>query len=102
MKLQALRNVVAVLLLALTVGCAGAFTKTGQAIDDSAITAKVKAAMVKDKDVAAGSVSVETVKGEVRLSGFVKSNYEKQRAEQLALQTEGVRSVANGLMVKAE
>jgi hyperosmotically inducible protein len=101
-SIMKLRNVLAVMLLALTVGCAGAFTKTGQAIDDTAITAKVKAAMVQDKDVPASNVSVETVKGEVRLSGFVKSSYEKQRAEQLALQTQGVRSVANGLVVRAE
>jgi osmotically-inducible protein OsmY len=95
-----IRNVAAVLMLGLVVGCAGAFTKTGQAIDDSAITAKVKAAMARDKDVSATSVSVETVKGEVRLSGFVNSSTEKQRAEQLALQTEGVRSVQNGLIVR--
>ena len=95
------RNVLAVMLLALTVGCAGAFTKAGQAMDDTAITTKVKAAMAKDKDVSATSVSVDTVKGEVRLSGFVASSAEKQRAEAIALQTEGVRSVQNGLIVRA-
>jgi hyperosmotically inducible periplasmic protein len=94
------RNVLAVLLLGLTVGCAGAFTKAGQAMDDTAITTKVKAAMARDKDVSATSVSVETVKGEVRLSGFVNTSAEKQRAEQLALQTEGVRSVQNALVVR--
>ena len=94
------RNVLAVMLLALTVGCAGAFTKAGTAMDDTAITTKVKAAMAKDSDVSATSVSVETVKGEVRLSGFVQSSAEKQRAEAIALQTEGVRSVQNGLIVR--
>jgi hyperosmotically inducible protein len=102
LSMQSLRNVLVVLVLGLMVGCAGAFTKTGEAIDDSAITTKVKAAMAKDKDVSATAVSVETVKGEVRLSGFVKSEAEKQRAAQLAMQTEGVKSVSNGLMVRAE
>ena len=97
----ATRAVLSVLMLALTVGCAGAFTKAGQAMDDTAITTKVKAAMARDKDVSATRVSVETVKGEVRLSGFVASSAEKQRAEQLALQVEGVRSVQNGLVVRA-
>ena len=96
----AFRNVLAVMLLALTVGCAGAFTKAGTALDDTAITTKVKAAMAKDRDVSATSVSVETVKGEVRLSGFVNSSAEKQRAEAIALQTDGVRSVQNGLIVR--
>lgn len=99
-SITSLRNVLAVMLLALTVGCAGAFTKAGTALDDTAITAKVKAAMAKERDVSATTVHVETVKGEVRLSGFVDSSAEKQRAEQLALQTEGVKSVQNGLIVR--
>jgi osmotically-inducible protein OsmY len=102
MSLSIFRNVAAVLMLGLVVGCAGTFTRAGQAIDDTAITTKVKAAMARDKDVSATSVSVETVKGEVRLSGFVNSSAEKQRAEQIALQTEGVRSVQNGLIVRPE
>ena len=95
------RNVLAVMLLALTVGCAGTFNKAGTAMDDTAITTKVKTAMARDKDVSATSVGVETVKGEVRLSGFVKSSAEKQRAEAIALKTEGVRSVQNGLVVRS-
>ncbi len=101
-SITTLGRVLTVMLLALTVGCAGAFTKTGQALDDTAITAKVKTAMAKAPDVAATAVSVETVRGEVRLSGFVKSEQEKQRAGQIALQTEGVRSVHNGLVVRSE
>lgn len=102
MAITTFRNLFAVVVLGLLVGCAGAFTKTGEALDDTAITAKVKAAMAKDKDVSATSVSVETVKGEVRLSGFVNSSAEKQRAEQIAVQTEGVRSVSNGLVVRSQ
>jgi hyperosmotically inducible protein len=89
-------------LLAVLVGCAGAGTKTGQAIDDAAITAKVKAQMANDKDVSAMDVSVNTDKGVVRLSGVVKSAQEKQRAEQVARGVEGVRRVDNALVVRSQ
>jgi hyperosmotically inducible periplasmic protein len=89
-------------LLAVLVGCAGAGTKTGQAIDDAAITAKVKAQMANDKDVSAMDVSVNTDQGVVRLSGVVKSAAEKQRAEQVARNVEGVRRVDNALVVRSQ
>jgi hyperosmotically inducible periplasmic protein len=89
-------------LLAVLVGCAGAGTKTGQAIDDAAITAKVKAQMANDKDVSAMNVSVNTDQGVVRLSGVVKSTAEKQRAEQVARGVEGVRRVDNALVVRSQ
>jgi hyperosmotically inducible periplasmic protein len=88
----------AVLLLA---GCAGAGTKTGQVVDDAAITTKVKASFAKDKDVSATSVSVNTDKGVVRLTGDVKSSAEKMKAERLARDIEGVRAVTNDLTVRA-
>jgi osmotically-inducible protein OsmY len=88
----------AVLLLA---GCAGAGTKTGEVVDDAAITTKVKAAFAKDKDVSAMAVHVDTDKGVVRLSGDVKSSTEKVKAERLARDVEGVRAVTNNLTVKA-
>jgi len=88
----------AVLLLA---GCAGAGTKTGELVDDAAITTKVKAAFTKDKDVSALAVHVNTDNGVVRLSGDVKSNTEKMKAERLARDVEGVRAVTNNLSVKA-
>jgi len=95
-------GLVAAALLAVLVGCAGAGTKTGQAIDDTAITAKVKAQMAKDKEVSAMDVSVNTDQGVVRLSGVVKSAQEKQRAEQVARGVEGVRRVDNALVVRSQ
>ena len=95
-------SIIAALLLAVLVGCAGAGTKTGQAIDDTAITAKVKAQMANDKDVSAMDVSVNTKEGVVRLSGVVKSAAEKQRAEQVARGVEGVRRVDNALVVRSQ
>ena len=86
--------------LGLMLGCAGAGTKTGAAVDDAAITTKVKSQMATDKDVSATSVSVNTDNGVVNLTGFVKSNAEKQRAEQIARSVSGVKSVNNQLVVK--
>jgi osmotically-inducible protein OsmY len=93
---------IAAAMLAALVGCAGAGTKTGQAIDDAAITTKVKTQMASDKEVSAMDVSVSTEQGIVRLSGVVKSAEEKQRAEQVARSVAGVKSVDNALVVRSQ
>jgi hyperosmotically inducible periplasmic protein len=94
--------VIGAALLGLLIGCTGAGVKTGQYIDDSAITAKVKTQMATSEDVRARSVHVETVNGEVRLSGFVQSDGEKRRAGEIARSVAGVRSVSNALVVRPE
>ncbi len=91
---------VAAMFVAVLTGCAGAGMKTGEFVDDSAITTKVKTAYATDKTVSAMKVHVETVKGDVRLSGFVKSQTEKRQAEELARSVAGVRSVTNALVVR--
>lgn len=73
----------------------------GEYIDDSAITASVKARLVEDKTVDAAAISVETLNGVVQLSGFAKSYAEKQRAGTLASQAEGVRKVQNNISLEA-
>lgn len=83
-------------------GCAGAGTKTGEFVDDSTITTKVKSAFATDKTVSAIKVHVDTEKGNVRLSGTVKSDTEKQRASEIARSVAGVKSVSNNLVVKSE
>lgn len=82
--------------------CAGNPTResTGEYVDDSAITARVKTAMIGDKDVAARNISVETFKGTVQLSGFVDTTDEKDRAAALASNVRGVRSIQNDIKVK--
>ena len=75
-------------------------SSVGQYVDDSTITAKVKAKHAEDKVVSALRVSVETKKGVVVLSGEAKTDGEKQRAEMLAKQVEGVKSVSNKIDVK--
>jgi len=72
----------------------------GEYIDDATITTKVKAKFVEDKAVDASSISVETLNGEVILSGFAKNANEKTRAAELAQQVKGVRSVKNSLEVR--
>lgn len=70
-------------------------------IDDSVITARVKAAFVKDKDVSALAVNVKTDKGIVLLSGFVENEQQIRRAQEIALSITGVKSVKSNLVVKS-
>jgi osmotically-inducible protein OsmY len=72
----------------------------GQFIDDAAITAKVKAELIKDDTVKAGQVNVTTSQGIVQLSGSVDTLAAKQQAEVIAGRVAGVKSVMNSLQVK--
>jgi hyperosmotically inducible protein len=72
----------------------------GDTVDDSAITAKVKAALAGDSRVRAHQVNVETREGVVQLSGFVDSSEAKSTAEELARSVENVKSVDNEIDVK--
>ena len=85
-------------------GCASTSNheSTGEYIDDSAITAKVKAAFAKDPVVSAIHVHVTTSKGVVELTGSVSSETERNQADELARAATGVKSVTNKLVVKAK
>lgn len=72
----------------------------GAVIDDSAITAQVKAALVADKNTQAQQINVATREGVVQLSGFVNDTKEKTTAESVARDISGVRDVRNELEVK--
>lgn len=72
----------------------------GEYIDDATITTRVKSAMVKDPEVSAMEVNVETYRGVVQLSGFVDSEKDARRAVDLARHVPGVQSVKNDLRVK--
>jgi osmotically-inducible protein OsmY len=89
-------------LIAVFVGCASTPTKegTGEYIDDSAITTKVKAAILDDPSLKVFQVNVETFKGEVQLSGFVDSAQAVAKAGEVARGVKGVKSVKNNLIVK--
>ncbi len=89
-------------LVSLQTGCAATPTKesTGEFVDDSTITAKVKAAFIHDETVKAFDVSVETFKGTVLLSGFVDTSEQRSRAAQIARGIRGVHDVENKITVK--
>jgi hypothetical protein len=67
---------------------------------DAAVTAKIKAKFVADRELSAMSISVNTTDGRVTLAGNVKSHDQIGRAMLLALETEGVREVVSTLQVK--
>jgi hyperosmotically inducible periplasmic protein len=85
-----------------TTGCAvtRGQESVGAYVDDTAITTAVKARFVDNKEVDAASISVETLKGTVMLSGFAKNMNEKTTAEALARKVNGVTSVKNEIVVR--
>ncbi|MBC7499864.1 MAG: BON domain-containing protein [Herminiimonas sp.] len=84
------------------VGCASTAKTEGTAeyIDDSAITAKVKAALVNEPMTKATEINVETFKGSVQLSGFVSSQAGINKATEVARGVSGVKSVKNDMRLK--
>lgn len=71
----------------------------GQYVDDTTLTTKVKAALLADDEVKGLAISVETSGGKVQLTGTAKSDSERQKAEQLAKNIEGVTAVQNSIAV---
>jgi len=91
---------VVVVVLYLAVGCQTLTGKSaGTNIDDATITASVKAKLVADKPTNLTRVDVDTNHGTVYLNGSVESAEQKVRAEHLAWQASGVKSVVNNLQV---
>jgi osmotically-inducible protein OsmY len=102
-KLNFIKQLVVVLFLtALIAGCAGTrtFEHTGEYMDDSAITAKVKTEIFDDPMLKVFQINVETFKGEVQLSGFVDSAKTSARAVEITRKVKGVRSVKNSMVLK--
>ena len=92
----------AVTAVAVLAGCAVARKQetVGEFVDDSKITTFVKAKFAENKEVAASSISVETLNGTVQLSGFAKNANEKSMAETLARGVKGVKTVKNDIIVR--
>jgi hypothetical protein len=97
-----MKIVLCALLLSFVIGCAGTPTResTGQYIDDSAITAKVKAAIFAEESLKTLQITVVTFKGTVQLSGFVDTPEHAVKAGRVARNVEGVRAIKNDLLVK--
>jgi hyperosmotically inducible periplasmic protein len=85
-----------------TTGCAVMRGQTDAAtyVDDRTITTAVKAKLIEDKNTGGLSINVDTLNGTVALSGFAKSQFEKDQAGRIASTTRGVREVRNNLIVR--
>jgi len=86
------------------VGCTSTPTQesTGQYIDSSVITSKVKSKLFEDSVTTGFDISVKTYKGVVQLSGFVNTAAQKRRAGNLARSVAGVKDIRNDLVVKSQ
>jgi osmotically-inducible protein OsmY len=93
---------VCIMLVTVFLGCASTRTResSGEYIDDSTITTKVKAEILNEPSLKVFQINVETFKGEVQLSGFVDSAQRVQKAGEVARGVKGVKSVKNNLIVK--
>jgi osmotically-inducible protein OsmY len=97
-----IQYVVIMMLLVGLAACASTSKQsgTGEYIDDSVITTKVKAQLAADDFLKSFEISVETYKGVVQLSGFVDSQNAVDKAGEIAKGVAGVKSVKNDLSVK--
>ena len=104
--MKQLRNYISAAFLAVTlvsvVGCASTSTKegTGEYVDDSVLTTKVKAAIFNEPSLKVAEINVETFKGIVQLSGFVNSRADINKAVAVARGVGGVKSVKNDMRLK--
>lgn len=96
------RLMLCLLVIATFMGCASTSTQsgTGEYIDDTVITTKVKTAIFAEPDMKSLQINVETFKGVVQLSGFVDSSLSAERAADIARDVNGVVSVKNDLIVR--
>jgi osmotically-inducible protein OsmY len=72
----------------------------GSYVDDASITTAIKSKFVEDKSVDAAAINVHTLNGTVQLSGFAKSATEKAKAENIARNTRGVRTVHDDIIIR--
>jgi hyperosmotically inducible protein len=94
--------IVIAIALASVVGCTATATKesTGEYVDDSVITTKVKKAIFDEPSLKSAEINVETFKGIVQLSGFVSSADNENKAAEVARTVKGVKSVKDDMRVK--
>lgn len=91
-----------VIVLASLWGCASTAKQegTGEYVDDTVLTSKVKAAIFSDPSLKSAEINVETFKGVVQLSGFVNSREDINKAAKIARGIHGVTSVKNDMRLK--
>jgi osmotically-inducible protein OsmY len=90
------------MMLAVSLGCASTTKQegTGEYVDDTVITTKVKTAVLREPTLSSFEINVETYKGNVQLSGFVSSQADINRAINVARGVSGVKSVKNSMQLK--
>ena len=101
-QLKYFSALVMTLALLFSFGCASTATQegTGEYVDDSVITTKVKAAIFNEPSLKSAEINVETFKGVVQLSGFVNSQSDINTAVTVARGVAGVQSVKNDMRTK--
>ena len=101
-QLKSIFTIIPAIILATLLGCASTSKTegTGEYIDDTVITTKVKAAVLNEPSLKVGEINVETFKGVVQLSGFVRDAADVPKAAEVARGVKGVTSVKNSLIVK--
>ena len=102
-KLQNIfKSLACLALITAFMGCAATqkHESTGQYVDDSVITSKVKTAILEESTLKSLQINVKTYQGVVQLSGFVNSAQSVSKAGEVAQRVENVKSVENDLLVK--
>jgi len=101
-QLKRFSTFILMLVLASFLGCASTPKQegTGEYVDDTVITTKVKAAVLNEPTLKSAEINVETFKGVVQLSGFVSSQANINRAVEVARGVPGVKSVKNDMRIK--
>ena len=97
-----LASLAGIVLMATALGCASTATSegTGEYVDDSVITTKVKTAIFNEPTLKSAEINVETFKGAVQLSGFVNSQADINKAIEVTRGVGGVKSVKNDMRLK--
>jgi osmotically-inducible protein OsmY len=97
-----LATLMGILFVAMVLGCASTRTQegTGEYVDDTVLTTKVKAAIFNEPSLKSAEINVETFKGVVQLSGFVSSQAAENTAVSVARKVAGVKSVKNDMRLK--
>ena len=90
--------------LAVASACTATRTQesAGEVIDDSALTSRVKIALIDDSVTKAGQINVETYRGVVQLGGFVDNTQQKAQATKVARSISGVKEVRNDLLISTK
>lgn len=103
-QLKTISTLILAVMFATLLGCASTSKQesTGEYIDDSVITTRVKTAVFQESTLKSAEINVETYKGVVQLSGFVNSAADINKAVEIARSIKGVASVKNDMRVKGK